>query len=97
MNNLQNEARCYMRRIEREKRIQKEEKEYIYSLLFMIAGSILFGIALLCIIEIENIGLAVISFFFLGMLAIAIFGFGFTYFWEKAKEYVSLFLSKKGV
>ena len=86
-----------MRRLEREKRIEKEEKDYFYSLISMIVGSILFGIALACIILIENIGLACISFFFLGLLSIAIFGFGLSYFWGKAKEYVSLFLSKKGV
>ena len=97
MNNLQNEARCYMRRLKMEKRVQKEEKKYFYSLILMIVGSILFGIALACIILIENIGLACITFFFMGMLSIAIFGFGLSYFWEKAKEYVSLFLSKKGV
>ena len=97
MSKLQQEARCYMRRIEREKRIQKEEKDYFYSLISMIVGSILFGVALVCIIEIENIGLACITFFFIGMLSIAIFGIGFTYFWEKAKENIKLFLSKKGV
>lgn len=97
MNNLQNEARCYLRRLKIEKRVKKEENDYFCSLILMIIGSILFGIALACIILIENIGLACITFFFIGMLSIAIFGFGLSYFWEKAKEYVSLFLSKKGV
>ena len=97
MNNLQNEARCYMRRLKMEKRVQKEENDYFYSLISMIVGSILFGVAFLCIYEIENIGLAFMSFFFIGMAAIGIFGIGFTYFWKKAKEYAKLFLSKKGV